>query len=296
MNQAFRLKMARQSAEKHLRDKGYVSLPIKPREIAAGLDIPVIAMPNHVDGVSGMLLRHGNGFGIAYSTHVDNEGFQNFSIGHEIGHYLLEGHVDQVVDAEGKHYSRAGFVSSDPYEMEADHFASGLLMPETLFRSALRKRDPGLGAVEAMAALCGASLTAAAIRCAELSQDAVAVAISTNGVIDYCFMSEAMKSLPKLSFIRKGTLVPVGTATATFHSTPGAVASAKRLNSEVDIMDWLGGTKAKVVREEVIGLGRYDKVLTVLSSSSIGLEDQGYDDDDDDDGSDLEESWRPKFR
>jgi hypothetical protein len=45
----------------------------------------------------------------------------------------------------------------------------------------------------------------------------------------------------------------------------------------------------------VVGLGRYGKTLTVLSSSSIGDEDAGYDDDDDDEK--LQESWTtPRFR
>lgn len=285
--------MARQVAEKFLRDNGYATLPIKPIEIAGKLDIPVVAMPNHIDGVSGMLLRHGNNFGIAYSTHVDNEGFQNFSIAHEIGHYMLEGHVDQVVDEGGRHHSRAGFVSSDPYEIEADHFASGLLMPEALFRSALRRRDANLATVEALATLCGTSLTAAAIRCAELSDEALAVAISTGGLIDYCFMSESMKTLPKLSFIRKGTPVPADTATATLHANPDHILSGRRLETDMDVRDWLGGLRAVTITEEAVGLGRYGKVLTVLSSSSIGLAEQGYDDDDDD--RELEERWRPKF-
>ena len=39
----------------------------------------------------------GNMFGIAYATHIDNVGFQNFSVGHELGHYFLPGHVDAVL-------------------------------------------------------------------------------------------------------------------------------------------------------------------------------------------------------
>jgi hypothetical protein len=295
MNRAFRLKIARQTAEKYLRDNGFHALPIKPREIAAILDIQVLPMPSHIDGVSGMLLRHGDSYGIAYSTHFENEGFENFSIGHEIGHFMLEGHLDQVVDIEGKHYSRAGFTSADPYEKEADQFASGLLMPEALFKSALRKRDACLDTIEAMATLCGTSLTATAIRCAELSEEALAAIISTDGVIDYCFMSDAMKSLPKLSFLRKGTPVPAATATAKLHKTQARVLASDRAVSEIDVIDWLGGTKSVAVMEEVVGLGRYGKVLTVLSSESIGLEEQGYDSEDQDDER-LAESWRPKFR
>lgn len=53
---------------------------------------------------------------------------------------------------------------------------------------------------------------------------------------------------------------------------------ADRVINEIDVMDWLGGTRSVVVTEEVIGLGRYGKTLTVLSSESIGC--IGEEDDD----------------
>jgi len=62
-----------------------------------------------------------------------------------------------------------------------------------------------------MAGLCRTSLTATGIRCAELSPDALAVIISTGSVVDFCFLSDAMKSLPQLSWVRKGTAVPART-------------------------------------------------------------------------------------
>ena len=40
--------------------------------------------------------------------------------------------------------SRAGFASGDKYEMEADYFAAGLLMPQQLFIPAMRQAGEGL--------------------------------------------------------------------------------------------------------------------------------------------------------
>ena len=56
-------------------------------------------------------------------------------------------------------------------------------------------------------------------------------------------------------------------------------------------MDWLGGRRSITVSEEAIGLGRYGKTLTVLSSSEIG-----EDESDEDDEDALIESWTPRFR
>ena len=102
------------------------------------------------------------------------------------------------------------------------HFAAGLLMPETSFRRAMNQHDPSLDAIEAVANQCVTSMTATAVRFAELTDSAVAVIVSTRGIIDYCFISEAMKSLPKLDWIRKGTPLPSGTATARLAGQPAA--------------------------------------------------------------------------
>lgn len=129
MSKIFSLKLARQTAEAFLKEEGLLALPVDPFAIAAGRDIMVEGKPENTEGVSGMLLRHGNNFGIVFATHVQSPGFQRFSVSHELGHYFLPGHVDQVIK-DGVHVSRAGFATNDPYELEADHFAAGLLMPE----------------------------------------------------------------------------------------------------------------------------------------------------------------------
>ena len=293
MTRVFSLKMARQTAEAFLKEEGITSLPVDPFAVAESRDIVVEGKPEKVDGVSGMLLRHGNNFGIVFATHIPSKGFQRFSISHELGHYFLPGHVDQVLK-DGVHVSRAGFVTADPFELEADHFAAGLLMPEGPFRKALDQHEPGLTAVEAVADLCLTSRTSTAIRYAELADAAVAVILSTDGTIDYCFLSEAMKTLPKLDWLRKGSTLPSGTATARFAAQPARVRAGERITDSVDVRDWLGGTTRADISEESVGLGTYGKVLTVLVSSTIGCEDN--EDDHEEDEESVIERWTPRFR
>lgn len=172
MKRPFNLKMARQTAEAFLKREGITTLPVDPFAIADSLAISVEGKPQDKDGVSGMLLRHGNEFGIIYATHIPSPGFQRFSISHELGHYLLPGHPDQVF-TNGIHVSRAGFVTNDIYELEADHFAAGLLMPEVPFKREMDRYEPGLDAIEQVAESCLTSLTATGIRFAELRDMAV---------------------------------------------------------------------------------------------------------------------------
>lgn len=294
MNLAFRLKMAKQSGERLVRDLGLKSLPVDPFAIAKDRGIAVQAKPDTAPGVSGMLLRNGNNFGIMYATHIDNEGFQRFSVAHELGHYFLEGHIDHVLSGDGVHASHAGFVSGDPYELEADQFAAGLLMPGSMFSRAIGGHEAGLAIIETLAGLCRTSLTATAIRYAELTDDAVAVAISTGQTIDFCCLSDGMKSLKQLTWLKKRSPVPSGTATARFNADPARVAAADRDENDIDIRDWLGGVRSVPAMEEIAGLGSYGKTLTVLSCPSII--DDSYRDEDEDDEEALSKSWTPRFR
>ena len=293
MKRPFNLKMARQTAEAFLKREGIATLPVDPFAIAESLAITVEAKPHDKDGVSGMLLRHGNNFGIIYATHISSPGFQRFSVSHELGHYLLPGHPEQIF-TNGIHISRAGFVTNDIYELEADHFAAGLLMPEVPFKKEMDRHDPGLDAIEQVAHRSITSLTATAIRFAELSDMAVAVIVSTGGVIDYSFLSEPMKSLPKLDWLRKGTKLPAGTTTARLAADPARVRAGNCTADAVDVRDWLGGTTKAEVSEESIGLGAYGKVLTVLVSSSIGQEEDPDEDEESDEN--VIERWTPRFR
>jgi hypothetical protein len=295
MNQALRISLAKRKAEAFLRENGIETLPVDPFAIAASRDIVVEPKPDAAEGVSGMLLRHGDSFGILYATHIKSEGFQRFSIAHELGHYLLDDHIDYVLPKGSQvHASHAGFVSADQYELEADNFAAGLLMPDRPFKRGLEKCERGISTVESMAKLCRTSLTATAIRYVELTDDAVAVVVSTGPTIDYCRMSETMKSLRDLSWLRKGSPVPMNTATAPLNKNPDHIARSDRAAEEIDVMDWLGGVRSVKALEEVIGLGSYGKTLTVLTCPSI--QDRIDEEEDSDDEDSLIEQWTPRFR
>ena len=292
---AFRLRMASQRAESVLLQRGIDTLPIDPVAIAQDAGIVVRAKPDTMPGVSGMLLRHGDVFGILYATHVRNEGFQRFSIGHELGHYFLDGHIEKVLpQGAASHTSRAGFESAELHEREADHFSAGLLMPAGPCGKLLAKLEPGLASVEAMAATCRTSMTSTAIRYSQLTEDAAAVIMSSAGIVDFCFLSETMKGLPQLTPPRKGFPVPLGTATHAVASDATLGRKADRTESEGDVLDWLGGDNSLPAMEEVLYLRSYGKTLTILTAPT--LLDKTFQEEDEDEDADLEERWAPRFR
>ena len=158
-------------ADAILRERGIDSLPVDPFAIAEAEGIEVVAKPADGAGVSGMLIRDGDDFIIAYATHIQNDGFKRFAVSHELGHYFLAGHPEAVLGASDLHQSHAGFTSANRYEREADHFAAGLLMPRSLVKRELTRLGSGLEAVQALADQCGTSLTASAIRLADVTEE-----------------------------------------------------------------------------------------------------------------------------
>lgn len=284
------------TAEKVAMEAGYTALPICPKEIAAKHGILVQAKPDAAKGCSGMLVRNGENFGILYATHIRSEGFQRFSIAHELGHYFLEGHPEAVLK-NGVHQSQAGFVARDRYEQEADVFAASLLMPADLFKSEMGKVREGLGAIIALAEAANTSLTATAFRYVELSQEAVAVAISEGPTIISCGYSDKMKGLAGRASMPWlfGKPVPAGTMTARFNAAPARVASADRDESPLDMVDWFGLGDGVRGKEEVIGLGSYGRTLTVIRCD-LKTEDDYDPEEEADDDEYLADRWTPRFR
>lgn len=283
-------------AELVLKEHGLLTLPVDLEALAQAAGIHLRKMDRKAEGVSGMLLRYGDQFCIMYATHIDNEGFERFSIGHEFGHYFAEGHLDHIPFDGGVHRSRAGFISDDLYEREADYFSAGLLMPSSLIRRVMRRSQEGLPSVEAIRTAAKASLTASAIRYISETNDAAAIVVSRQGQVDYCFKSETLKQLKGQGWVRKGALLPAGTLTASFAARPAAERRGRLDEAETDILDWFGGGRAECMIEQVVDLGRYDRVLTILSCAQ--LVDDTYRDEDDLEESNeaMEARWTPRFR
>jgi hypothetical protein len=286
----FRLKMATQHGEKIAEEFGFNQFPVKPREIAKARDIAIEAKPAEVTGVSGAIIFAGDSATIIYSTEYGNEGFENFSIAHELGHWFLPGHPEEIIKGGGAHMSRASFTQNTSIELEADHFASGLLLPSYLTRKLLSNNQIGLDGILKLSEQAHCSITAAAIRTAECSAYPAAIIVSKGDEISYAFTSLSFKNLGKLTFLRKGSPLPLG-ATRKFNADAANVSRAERAVGETDLATWFEGSNKVLLDEEIIGLGKYGYTLTVLTSESLP-ENPSNDEDED---SELEESWTPRF-
>jgi hypothetical protein len=179
----------------------------------------------------------------------------------------LPGHPDRLFPGgKGFHVSQGGFFIGEDTEKEADHFAAALLMPRQLFLPALRDSGQGFAGVRRLAELCKTSLTATAIRFAQFAEDPVAVVVSSGTSVDYCVMSQCLKGIPGVESLKKGQPLPRQTKTAKFSADPDNIRLGRQQATYASLDDWFDGAPQMEVSEDIVGLGRYGKTLTVLFS------------------------------
>lgn len=203
---------------------------------------------------------------------------QRFSVAHEVGHYVLPGHVDWVTGGKAP---PCAFLSgaTDPYEREAERFAAALLMPNDQFQRKLRSAGDGFTAIERLARDFGTSLEATALRVAQLAGYPLAVVRLTSGEVDYCFQSRACGDYRPRLDLPRGTRID-----------PTLVPTLEQGPAEGELDEWFAEAPADTaVRAEARTLGASGKVLVLLTEIPF-WEDAGAD------GQENTPGWRdPSF-
>ena len=289
----FRLQMATRTGEKVALDEGFTTLPVKPLSIAERKDLHVQKKPPGMKGVSGALIFMEPKPLLIYSSEHQNVGFENFSIAHELGHYCLPDHPEQIMQSGRQHFSKAGFSEGSlSIELEADHFAAGLLMPGYLVRKLIEESDVGLEGIRELAGSAEVSVTAAAIRIAQCARYPICIIVSEGAIVRYAFPSESFKDLGENIFLRKGAALPGASTTARFNALAGNVAVGRQSIGECRLRDWFDTDRDPALDEQVVGLGSYGLTLTVLSSDKLVIDSEP---DGDDEDAALERNWTPTF-
>jgi hypothetical protein len=244
-------------AKAMLDELGIVGL-VDVREVASQLRLELNEVD--VDGFDGALIRaEGVSFGaIAVRRGILEEGRKNFTIAHEIGHYVLPGHDkcdDVCLDMDVGNWSDAG----KQLEREADEFGAELLIPTSYARPRFSETPPSLQTISAVATDCRASLSATAWRYCDLAPYACAIVWSKESRIawsrataEFGFFIEWGKYLEKGTFAR--ALFEGG---KTEGESPSPVRAdlwldSRRLNDGAEIL------------EQSIFLRSYRSVLSLL--------------------------------
>lgn len=268
-------------AREKLIEYGRMKLPVAPKDFAHQLDIFVQPFSPAQPDISGYLMQQGNSFGIGYSTAIRSEGFQNFTVAHELGHYFIDDHPLAILGT-GKHFSRSGYISKDRFEEEADAFATELLMPWKLIEPLIRANTGGFRTIRAIADGCESSLLASAIRYTQVTRECVAVIVSHLGLVEFMTASPSFKQIPDLDWLRKRDALPPEAPSKRFSSELEWIRAGHIAEEGGRLSAWFPGARDREVEEDVVGLGSYERLLTILMTEEAESEDNDNEEDQDD--------------
>lgn len=136
-----------------------------------------------LDGCLGMTLRLGGNVGVMVSSNIPEEGKRQFTAAHELGHVVIPSHA-QTSSFKCTSGDLLG-TTKNPLEIEANQFAAEWLMPYDIFKSRCAPLEPDFKIISELAYEYNVTLTAAATRFVETSDQEVMLITSVDGMMKY---------------------------------------------------------------------------------------------------------------
>ncbi len=228
--------------------------------VARSRDVLVYDSP--LSGAEARLVRHRQGLGlIRIRPNIREVGRRRFTLAHELGHWELHAEYSQ---ANVCSKSDIGSYGGSRLEIEANCFASELLMPTDLFRERCEGVDPDIFAIRHIADEFSVSLTAAAIRFSEECKKHCVVAFSENGVVQWWWdRFERYSDRDRKIWIPGRHKIQEGAA--AWSCVRGEISLGQM--EETDPAYWFPGVAdnhSLRVREQSMRLGKYPIVITLL--------------------------------
>lgn len=136
------------------------------------------------------LIEHEDGaFHIFINTRLNGNLEQprsRFTFAHELGHYFIDEHRHALLNGRTpSHPSYTDFTSKNPVEVEADHFASSLLLPETRIKLDCAKKRFNYDLITEISSKYKASITATVLRLMTIDKHPIMLVCSVQGKIKW---------------------------------------------------------------------------------------------------------------
>jgi Zn-dependent peptidase ImmA (M78 family) len=187
-----------------------------------------------------------------------SEGRQRFTLAHELGHFIIPEHHSALRSGEAPHHP--SFCSQDNseiyVELEADFFASRLLMPERRMKEKTKKNGWDLEGIRRTATELKTSLLSTVLRFSESNDYDCAFVIWRENRKPWFSVSNAFRNRG-LSFLRtnKDEVVQPETATAAAFKDSGG--QLNKIHSSISVSEfWFGASKGPegvlTLKEEAI--------------------------------------------
>jgi Zn-dependent peptidase ImmA (M78 family) len=191
------------------------SFPVSVKDIAIEVTRTKFAdpvgavIPHGIVGIDGMLSKRQkkNDWCISYDESVVAPGRINFSIAHELGHYLLHRKLRNVFQCGQAQMMEYDSPESRRVESQANTFASYLLMPRNDFEAQIVGHELSFKLLGHCADRYRTSLTATALKWLEFTAEAAMLVVADHDeFICWSYCSSAAKRIG--AYISPGEAVP----------------------------------------------------------------------------------------
>lgn len=185
---------------------------------------------------------------------------QRFTIAHEIGHYVLPGHGTTSPVCREDQIEVWGKGATDQ-EDAANRFASELLLPSEQVALVVKERAASIQTARFLSDKFQTSLTAAALKCIEVTDDACVLVMSFDGIVKRYRPSRLWRYI-----------IPMGCALG--HGTLAKYLSedseGRQKSGVISALAWAMGNKymemgAELLEDSIL-LPRYNIVLSILTA------------------------------
>lgn len=160
---------------------------------------------NYHDCFDGVLEYYGGSFHVYLNTRgefIPETPRMRFTFAHELGHFFIDEHRSMLEMGKSLHTSFYKMQRNNIIELEADFFASCLLMPEHRFKGLATSRRFDFSLVEFLANSFRTSLSATLFRMIELDTYPIMVVMSEKNRIKYSWCTE---DFPYKYFVEHGS-------------------------------------------------------------------------------------------
>jgi Zn-dependent peptidase ImmA (M78 family) len=161
-----------------------------------------------------------------------------FTLAHELGHYFIDAHrVGLMKGILMPHPSITNKKQFNSIEREADFFASCILMPESRFKNDVLRKKFSLDLIKKLADKYEVSLTACAIRFAQIGNHPILIIYAEDGIIKWKIESDDFP----FKWLLNDRKVPENTVMGEYFSKSNISDIYKK--EKVWAMDWFNYVK-----------------------------------------------------
>lgn len=208
-----------------------VPIPVPIHDIAMSLDIASIdPIPPEVKSFEGILYKQGwQGF-IFYNNNSP-ETRQRFTIGHELGHWVIPSHLTgnklSCTKQQTSSFTTTGknIPKEVRIEIEANYFSAQILMPSLEFRKEINRVEPDLRHLFRISQKYNVSMAACCVRFKELSDFSCVIIHHHNFVITRVLKTKKFPSLDRN--FKTGSFI-----------SPKSISVKVTVNTSLEPADW----------------------------------------------------------